>query len=112
MPAASNSASANGRRGYAMRLWLTRAYRHGLAAAGVQAPVVGEFLGVHTAADDMRLRNLVGQVAHPAAHEVENGPAGGGVLAVELCDGGDRGVVDVRHETRDVVEQRVRRLVD
>ena len=39
-------------------------------------------------------------------------PPGGKVLAVELGDGGDGRVVDVRDEARRLVEQVVRRLVE
>ena len=73
--------------------------------------VVGHLLGVQPQSDDLGGTESGGQVAAPAAHQIEEPPAGGQDLRVETAERGDRAVVDVDDLARDVVEPLVRRLV-
>ena len=58
-------------------------------------------------ADDFGERNFGRQVAHPAAHQVENAPARRQALAIELRERRNGDVVDVGHKARRNIKRRV-----
>jgi hypothetical protein len=78
---------------------------------GVQPWVGSELVSIQTQADYSGVGDLWRQVAHPAAHEVQEGSPGWKELAVQLRDGRDGRVVDVRDESRLGIEEPVRALV-
>jgi len=79
--------------------------------AAAQARVGLEFRPVHAEADDATIDDVVGQVADPARHEVEQDVARREALAIDVGDGGDRAIVDVGDEPRLRVEQQIGRGV-
>ena len=78
-----------------------------LDEAAVEAWVGGELIFVQAVAGDAGIRDIIGQVADPAAHEVEDDAAGGERVAVEGGDRVDGGVVDVGDEAGVGIEERV-----
>jgi hypothetical protein len=58
-------------------------------------------------ADDFVILNLGWQMAHPTAHQIENAAACRQTLAIELRQGGNRAVVDMRNKARRGIEHGV-----
>src|SRR5262245_31597786 len=67
---------------------------------------------IHPEQNHFALGGLRRQVTDPAAHEIEDRSTRRKVFAIELGDGGDGPVVDVRDEARTLVEEIVGRLVE
>jgi hypothetical protein len=71
-----------------------------------------ELHSIHPDPDHVPVVDLRRQVGHPGRHEIEDARTRGNELAVDLCQRGDRRVVDVRDEARLPVEVLVGRLVE
>jgi len=76
------------------------------AGVGLQLP------RVEAVADHLRVGAILGQMAHPAAHQVKHHGVLGDPFAVELGEPGPEGGIEVLHETRFRIEQRVVRAID
>ena len=71
-------------------------------------PRIGlEFSGIEAMADHLRVAHVVGQVAHPAAHQIEHHGAGRNSLAVEGGEAGAEAAIQVLHKAGFGIEQRI-----
>src|SRR5262249_5186758 len=70
------------------------------------------FFAIHPEQNHFAIRDLGRQMADPAAHQIEDCSARRKVFAIELGDGRDGLVVDVRDEARILIAELVRRLVE
>ena len=67
---------------------------------------------VEAVANHLRVVAILRQMAHPAAHQVEHHGALGDALAVQLGEPGPEGGIEVLHETRFCIEERVVGAID
>ena len=101
-PAASNWPSSNGKPGMGVEV---------LDDVGIEPGIGGQFPRVHPDSDHLGISDFRRQVAHPRTHQVQHATTRREVFAVELRDGGNGRVVDVRDQTRRGVEGFVGRFV-
>ena len=72
-----------------------------------QARVGGEFRRVQAMTDDAGIADLIRQVAHPTRHQVEHHAARRDNLPIQVGHGRDRCGIDMGHEARPGVEDRI-----
>ena len=69
--------------------------------------VLFQLFSVHAETGHASELSLGGEMRYPGRHEVEDVDADGELIAVELSQSADRGVVDVRDDSRRSVEELV-----
>ena len=70
--------------------------------------VCGELFLTHPVADDAGIGDLIGQMADPAAHQIQHLSTGWQALAVSLRHNSDRAIIDMGDEPRETIELGIR----